>query len=39
MGFVFILKMFQDECNRDYFQCNKFIVILIIRDCKRAGLK
>jgi len=27
MGFVFVLKMFQDECNRDcngdYFQCNR----------------
>jgi len=27
MGFVFILKMFQDKCNRDcsrdYFQCNR----------------
>jgi len=28
MGFVFVLKMFQDkcnhECNRDYFQSNRY---------------
>jgi len=27
MGFVFVLKMFKDkcnrDCNRDYFQCNR----------------
>jgi len=27
MGFVFVLKMFQDkgnqDCNHDYFQCNR----------------
>jgi len=24
MGFVFVLKMFQDKCNRDYFQSNRY---------------
>jgi len=27
MGFIFVLKVFQDQCNRDcncdYFQCNR----------------
>ena len=28
MGFVFVLKMFQDNCNRDYFQCNRNLLHL-----------
>jgi len=49
MGFVFVLKMFQDNCNRDYFQCNRnrlhrlividYIIILFIRNRNRAGGK
>ena len=51
MGFVFVLKTFQDKCNRD---CNRdrfvitfnaivliidYIVILFIRNRNRAGGK
>jgi len=45
MGFVFVLKMFQDKCNRDcnreYLQCivMDYIVILFIRNRNRAGGK
>jgi len=49
MGFVFILKMYQDkcncDCNCDYFQCyrNRFlisyIVILFICNRNQAGGK
>jgi len=43
MGFVFVLKMFKDkcnrDCNRDYFQCNviviDYILILFIRNLNR----
>jgi len=46
MALVFVLKMFQDKCNRD---CNRYctfnvivieyIVILFIRNRNRAGGK
>jgi len=36
MGFIFVLKIFQDKCNckfnRDYFQCNWSHCDLFIRN-------